>query len=148
MVAYPFFTMVAESTGRLLRLQGTVVQAQVLRRVWDQIGQRETVTRAAQRVLRSFGDWGVLDYIEEPGIYKAGPLRIIRNPDLAVWLMEASLHAIGQKYVPLHLLRTNPSLFPFFLEGVSTGFIGTQGRLEVLRQGLDEELVGIRSPLY
>ena len=41
MVAYPFFTMVAESTGRLIRLQGTVVQAQVLRRFWDQIGERE-----------------------------------------------------------------------------------------------------------
>src|SRR5207245_7329917 len=66
----PFFTMVAESTGRLIRLQGTVVQEQVLRRIRDQIGERETVTRAAQRVLRSFADWAVLDYVEEPGIYK------------------------------------------------------------------------------
>jgi hypothetical protein len=144
MVAYPFFTMVAESTGRLLRLQGTVVQAQVLGRIWDQIGERETVTRAAQRVLRTFADWAVLDYVEEPGIYKANPVRAIGNPQLAGWMIEASLQASGQKYIPLQTLRTSPSLFPFSLESVSTGLIGRNSRLELLRQGLDEELVGIR----
>ena len=144
MVAYPFFTMVAESTGRLIRLQGTVAQAQVLRRIWDQIGERATVTRAAQRVLRSLADWKVLDYVEEPGIYKAGPVRTVRNRELALWLIEATLHASGQKYVSLQTLRTSPSLFPFSLEPVPAGAIGEQSRLEILRQGLDEELVGIR----
>ena len=143
MVAYPFFTMVAESTGRLIRLQGTVVQAQVLRRIWDQIGERETVTRAAQRVLRSFADWAVLDYVEEPGIYKARQVRAIGDPELAAWMTEAILMSGGQKYIPLHLLRTSHSIFPF-RQSVSAGLISKQRRLEIIRQGLDEELVGIR----
>ena len=100
MVAYPFFTMVAESTGRLVRLQGTVAQAQVLRRIWDQIGERATVTRAAQRVLRSFADWKVLDYVEEPGIYKARPTRRIADPDLAAWMIEASLMREDRSILP------------------------------------------------
>jgi len=144
MVAYPFFTMVAESTGRLIRLQGTVVQAQVLRRIWDQIGERETVTRAAQRVLRSFADWAVLDYVEEPGIYRARQVRPIADPNLAAWMIEAILMAGGQKYIPLHLLRASNSIFPFSLESISAGLISKQRRLEIVRQGLDEELVGIR----
>jgi len=144
MAAYPFFTMVAESTGRLIRLQGTAVQAQVLRRIWDQIGERETVTRAAQRVLRSLADWAVLDYVEEPGIYKARQVRAIGDPNLAAWMIEAILMSGGQKYFPLHLLRTSHSIFPFSLESVSAGLISKQRRLEVIRQGLDEELVGIR----
>jgi hypothetical protein len=144
MVAYPFFTMVAESTGRLLRLQGTVVQAQVLGRIWDQIGERETVTRAAQRVLRTFADWAVLDYVEEPGIYKARQASAIGDPNLAAWMIEAILLSGGQKYLPLHTLRTSHSIFPFSLQSVSTGLIGKQRRLEIVRQGLDEELVGIR----
>jgi len=97
MVAYPFFSMVAESTGRLLRLQSTVAQAQILRRVWDQIGERETVTRAAQRVLRSFADWGALEIIEKQGSYKSTRSRVIENPDLGGWLIEASLLASGEK---------------------------------------------------
>jgi hypothetical protein len=144
MVAYPFFTMVAESTGRLLRLQGTVVQAQVLRRIWDQIGERETVTRAAQRVLRSFADWAVLDYVEEPGIYKARQASAIFDPNLAAWMIEAILLSGEQKYLPLHTLRTSHSIFSFSLQSVSTRLIGKQRRLEIVRQGLDEELVGIR----
>ena len=144
MVAYPFFTMVAESTGRLARLQGTFAQAQVLRRVWDQIGERPTVTRAAQRVLRSFADWEVLRYVKEPGIYDVMPASTIRDPQMIGWLIEASLQASGQKYIPLQALKTSPSIFPFSFGSFSAAIISRQPRLEVVRQGLDEELVGLR----
>jgi hypothetical protein len=59
-------------------------------------------------------------------------------------MIEAILMSGEQKYIPLHLLRASHSIFPFSLESVSAGLIGKQRRLEIVRQGLDEELVGIR----
>jgi hypothetical protein len=58
--AYRFFGAVAETAGRLLRLQDAVAAAQVQRRLREQLGERETVARAARRVLRCLVDWGVL----------------------------------------------------------------------------------------
>ena len=70
MAVYPFFGTVAEATGRLLHLQGTAAAAQVQRRVREQLGERETVSRAARRILRALVDWGVLVETVNKGIYR------------------------------------------------------------------------------
>jgi hypothetical protein len=72
MAVYPFWAAVAAHTGRLLRLQGTAAAAHVQRRVREQYGERETVSRAARRVIRSFVDWDVLSETFEKGIYSQG----------------------------------------------------------------------------
>jgi hypothetical protein len=69
LAAYPFFKVVVETAGRLLTLQGSFTGAQAQRRVREIFGERETVTRAAQRVLRSLADWGVIRESGEPGVY-------------------------------------------------------------------------------
>src|SRR5262249_55347830 len=69
MAVYPFFGVVAESVGRLMRLQGTCAAAQIQRRIREQLGERETVARAARRILRCFVDWGVLQETREKGVY-------------------------------------------------------------------------------
>jgi hypothetical protein len=51
---YPFVGVVAEAVGRLIRLQGSCAAVQVQRRVREQLGERETMARAARRVLRCF----------------------------------------------------------------------------------------------
>ncbi len=70
MAVYPFFGTVAENVGRLIRLQGLFAAASVQRRIKEQLGERETVSRATQRLLRCFVDWGVLQDTNEKGIYK------------------------------------------------------------------------------
>lgn len=144
MVAYPFFMLVAGTTGRLLRLQGALAQSQVLSRVWRQIGQRPTVTRATQRVLRSFVDWGVLADASERGVYKLGPVRSVADPALTAWLVEATMMAANETHAPLNALRRNPALFPFSLDALTAGVLSRQARLEVYRQALDEEMVALR----
>jgi len=68
MAVYPFWSGVAVQVGRLLRLQGSAAAAHVQRRVREQYGERETVSRAARRVLRSYLDWGVLQETATKGI--------------------------------------------------------------------------------
>lgn len=145
MAVYPFWGNVAAQTGRLLRLQGHAVAAQVQRRLREQYGERETVARAARRVLRSFIDWGVLTETGMPGVYGSGVSFELRDSGLIVWLTEAVLHAQVARALPVRQALDAPSLFPFHLglAGVEELLSGSP-RLEVVRLGLDEVLVVLK----
>ena len=112
MAAYPFFGAVAETVGRLMRLQGTCAAAQIQRRIREHLGERETVARAARRILRCFVDWGVLQETREKGVYQAIPAQPVQDKQLAAWLIEAALLAQGTHTSVLqHYYRLPP--FPF-----------------------------------
>ncbi len=144
MAVYPFVSIVAEVVGRLLRLQDVVSQAQVQKRLREQLGERETVARAARRVIRCFIDWGVLRETSRKGVYRAAPARKIESENLAAWLIEAALVASGSDARPLAQLVSSPVLFPFSLEGVTPYVVENNGRLYVYQQGLNEDLVMLR----
>ena len=95
MAVYPFFGTVADATGRLLRLQGTAGAAQVQRRLREQYGERETVFRAARRILRTFIDWGVLRETGEKGLYDGAAECPVDDELLSVWAIAAVLAAKG-----------------------------------------------------
>jgi len=145
MAVYPFFQALAETVGRLLRLQGTVAASQVQRRMREQFGERSTVERATRRTLRCFIDWGVLKETEEKGIYQATATLSVNDTELAQWLIEASLMASGSASSTLKAITQNPALFPFTTESIKIRVLETHGRLELLRQGLDEDVIMLRS---
>ena len=148
MAVYPFWSSVATQTGRLLRLQGSAAAAHVQRRIREQYGERETVSRAARRVLRSYLDWGVLQETGEKGIYSAGTTVAVDDPRLIAWLIEASLHARANGSAPLQDLIDSPSLFPFRIKPVhAEGLIAVSSRLDLLRHGLDDDLIMLRKPI-
>lgn len=139
MAVYPFWSGVAEQTGRLLRLQGEVVASQVQRRIRERYGERETVSRAARRVLRSFVDWGVLKESGQKGIYVRGETLPVDSPESTGWLIEGLLRASSKDTASLHGLMHSPSLFPFsFSASVS---LNSYSGLEFMRFGLDEDMV-------
>ena len=129
MAVYPFWGAVAAHVGRLLRLQGTAAASQVQRRVREQYGERDTVSRAARRVLRSFVDWEVLKETSEKGIYTAGLSLAIAQVEVIAWLAEAFLHAHPNgpacrssgagRSVALRTVLDSTSLFPFRLSPIS-----------------------------
>jgi hypothetical protein len=140
--SYPFWGAVASQTGRLLRLQGTAAATHVQRRVREQYGERETVSRAARRVLRSFIDWGVLSETGQKGVYRQAEVLPIQDSQLVAWLIEATLHARENGSGAIKDLLDSPSLFPFRLKPKSAeSLVAASPRLEVLRHGLDEDLV-------
>jgi len=145
MAVYPFWSGVATQTGRLLRLQGSAAAAHVQRRVREQYGERETVSRAARRVLRSYLDWGVLQETGAKGIYSAGTTLAVEDSRLIAWLAEASLHARANGSAPLKDLIDSPSLFPFRINPVhAESLVAASSRLDLLRHGLDNDLVMLR----
>ena len=142
---YPFWATVAAHTGRLLRLQGTAAAAHVQRRVREQYGERETVSRAARRVLRSYVDWQVLVKTGTKGAYSQGLSLRVDDPKLVSWLIEASLHARPKGSAALKDLLDSTSLFPFRLMHVSAEhLVSMSPRLDLLRHGLDDDLVMLR----
>lgn len=146
MAVYPFWEVVATHVGRLLRLQGTISANQVQRRVREQYGERETVLRRTRYVLRSFVDWGVLKEASEKGLYAAGLSRDIARVELIAWLVEAFLHAHPSGSMDLRAVLASPSLFPFRLSQVpAPQLVAVSERLEVLRHGLDQDLIMLRT---
>lgn len=145
MAVYPFWSHVASQVGRILNLQGVVTALQIQRRIREQHGERETVARRARYVLRSFLDWGVLEETGVKGTYAAGTVLPIEDVQLIAWLAEASLYTRINGSAPLRELLDGANLFPFRLRSVPADSLrATSPRLEVIRHGLDDDLIMLR----
>ncbi len=147
MAAYPFWAAVAAETGRLLRLQESVTAGQVRRRIIEVFGDRELIARATRNVLRSFVDWSVLRETSRKGVYGQGEYLTLDNIRLIAWLVEALLHAYRVRAVPVAALLDSTSLFPFRLRSVpAPQLVAASERLDLVTQGLTEDLVVLASP--
>lgn len=145
MAVYPFWSSVAVQVGRLVRLQGSAASVHVQRRIREQYGERETVSRRTRYVLRSYLDWGVVQETGTKGIYTAGTTHAVDDSRLIAWLAEASLHSRLNGAAAIRDLLETPSLFPFQFRPVSAkDLLSASSRLECLRHGLDDDLVMLR----
>ena len=145
LAAYPFWGAVATQAGRLLRLQGTAAAAHLQRRIREEYGERETASRAARRVLRSFIDWGVLNETHDKGVYVQGKQFSIEEPKLIAWMVEASLHSRLSGSAATKDLLDSPNIFPFRLTHISADHLASLSpRLDILRHGLNDDLVMLR----
>ena len=145
MAVYPFWSGVAIQVGRLLRLQGSAASVHVQRRIREQYGERETVSRRTRYILRSYLDWGVLQETGTKGIYTAGTTLAVDDSRLIAWLAEASLHARANGSAPLKDLIDSPNFFPFRIKPIHVeSLVASSSRLDILRHGLDDDLVMLR----
>ena len=140
MAAYPFFGTVAAATGRVLQLQGNVGAAQVQQRLRERFGQRETVARAARRILRLFVDWDVLMETDRRGVYRIAEQRPIDNTSVAVWVAPAVLASRGNQSQPPTVLLRGPHLFPFEVAVPTLRELQGCSALEVTRHGLGQDV--------
>lgn len=145
MSVYPFFGVVAETVGRLFRLQSTVTASQIQRRIREELGERETVARAARRILRCFVDWRVLQDTDKKGIYRAAPYQSVKDKRLMSWLVEAALISNGSNSLPRNGILERPVFFPFKMGQVTSRELEINTRLSLFRHSLDEEMVTLAS---
>jgi hypothetical protein len=136
---------VARQTGRLLALQNQVTQTQIINRLKEQYGDRQTIFRYGRYVLRSFVAWEILKDSEAKGCYeKAAPVSIT-DPDLAILMLESALLATPEAKGALGLLLNNPAFFPFHMPLITGTFACKHNdRIDLGRYGLDDELLGLK----
>lgn len=142
-VTYPFFHDVASVLGKLLRLQGDFRLSHLTRRISETCGERTTMVRALQRVVRTMVDWQVLSETETRGMYRGVEKRSTGRRELMLWLVEALLVANSNGCVPFEELDRLPAAFPFDLS-VSLRKIERSKWLEVQIEGLRGPLVLLR----
>ncbi len=141
LAAYPFFLDVAAQTGKLLSLNGDCTFAQIHRRMVDRWGERSTLTRAVQRILRSMVGWGALQEGASGGDYQPLPQRLPVAEATTALLLEGLLHAEGHG-LDWEALTGHPALFPFDLH-INPLALRQQSRLRVHRQGDQRDWVEI-----
>ena len=140
---YPVFTDTATAVGRLLVLQGSFSLAHLTRRLVDGWGERSTVVRAAQRIVRSMVQWGVLVDTGTRGVYERSTQPKQVRPEIGTVLVEALLVDAEESSLPIDQLVGHAALFPFALN-VSADDLRRAPQFEMHRQGLDVDVVGLR----
>ncbi len=136
---YQFFGDVAISTGRLLQLQGDLNIAQVTRRLKESWGDRSTMNRATQRVVRSMVQWGTLADTKSKGVYTQISKPMSIHGELAEILIEGLL-IHQKKAITIEQAIRHPALFPFNVN-LKAQRLRQSTRFEVHRQGLDVDVV-------
>jgi hypothetical protein len=143
---YPLFSDVGSAVGRLLTLQGRFTLAHLTRRLVGAWGERSTIERAAQRVVRSMVQWGVLRDTEVDGVYEASPTRRKVGPAVGTVLVEAILVDADDAALPLNQLTGHPVSFPFHLD-MNASHVRGAPQFRVHRQGLDGDFVELNAGL-
>jgi hypothetical protein len=120
-------------------LNGQVNRSQIKRRMTDTWGDRSTLERTIQHVLRSVRQWGLLRDGPVKGSLIAAPRRIPVSDEINELLFHAVLLSHGSG-LPLAQLSSHPALFPFDAHLNSTKL--RQGRfMRVVRQGDQTDFV-------
>jgi hypothetical protein len=136
---YPFFAEVSAHVGKLLALNGYANLSQIVRRMTERWGDRSTLPRAVQRVLRSMVQWGALREGEKKGIFLPPARLITLSEDSAELLVQAVLvsHGSGMR---LAQATSHSALFPFDVR-LNASTARKSDQLRVLRQGDQTDFV-------
>jgi hypothetical protein len=130
---HPFFFEVATHVGKLIKLNGIANRSQVKRRMTEAWGDRSTLERTIQHVLRSLTQWGLLRAGREHGSLVGPAQRIHMGEAVSQLLVQAVLLGQGNG-LPFSQLVDHPSLFPFTLD-LSVRTLILNSLFRVQRQG-------------
>ena len=141
---YPFWGSVADAVGRLVALQGTVTSGQIQRRLREIYGERETVARAARRIVRCFLDWRMLKQTGVKGSYRpASP--IVVDIEITAWMIEALLHSSSARRITVADAMNNPALFPFSMPALSCEqLVRSASGIEAIHRGFDSDVISLK----
>ena len=111
---YPFLIEVAACAGRMLRVQPEIKLEQLLRKLTETFGEKETVRRSGRYSLGLIEDFGFITRPGKPGFYKAAPILNVTNEALASWYLRAWFQSADiSDSMDRIALAGHPSLFPF-----------------------------------
>jgi hypothetical protein len=136
---HPFFFDVVTQVGKLIKLHGQANRSQIKRRMVETWGDRSTLERTIQHVLRSITRWRMLRAGTEHGSLIAAAQRMCVNDELAQLLIHSVLLAHGRG-LPFSHLTSHPALFPFDLQ-ITVRELMRNSTFRVQRQGDQSDIV-------
>ena len=143
--AYPFVSVVAQTLGRLFRLQGYATTTEVQRRLKELYGPRQTVARGTNKVLKSFMDWSFIISESGKGRFRAGSPTVLSRPAEISWLLEALLNSSESGSGLLQALLSSPALFPFKVDFHNGKPPKMSDRVEIAPHGWDDFLLRLKN---
>jgi len=141
--SYPFFGKTAETTGRLLSLQGDCSIKELQRRMAEQYGDRTGIERAVSRVLQSQASWQALTRDETAKRVIKLDAILVEDDELTAWLIEAAVRYAGRP-VSVTSLQSLPVLFPFSLTRPLAYVVSNSSNLSIRSEGPSNQLVALR----
>jgi hypothetical protein len=142
---YPFLQEVAAAIGRMLRVQNEMKLEQLLRRLTESFGEKETVRRSGRYSLGLIEDLGFVQRTKKAGYYVTSQQTKIVDADLASWVIKAwfaSTKTTGS--VDRIALSNHPGL-SFFDAPELVASALKQGVLAVDRLSLSQDMVRLAS---
>jgi hypothetical protein len=141
--AYPFWFGVAKQIGRLLNLQGQITKKQIIQRLKEEYGDRETISRFSRYVIRSFVAWDILEDASVKGNYLQKK-KIPTNPKQVAVLAESTLLSMTESSHALKNIMDSSSLFAFNISPISGDYLlKNSPRINVNQFSLGEEMISI-----
>jgi hypothetical protein len=94
---YPFLHEVAATLCRMLKVQPEVKLEQLLRKLSETHGEKETVRRSGRYSLGLIHDLGFVKRAKSAGCYVLAPPIRVTPPEIAAWLARAWFRASGKE---------------------------------------------------
>ncbi len=141
LLRYDFFRVTCAIIGQMSRSSDDLTSAEVKKRLFAQVGQLGAVNKAAEAVVFSLRNWGMLLPGERHLAYR--PLRhevTAEQAGLEAWLLAAAVTAHQAEELPFADLVRLPELFPFRFT-LTVDSLRRSPRFEVHRQGLGWDMV-------
>ncbi|MDA3917246.1 MAG: hypothetical protein PF690_09760 [Deltaproteobacteria bacterium] len=141
--AYPFWAGVAKQIGRLLNLQDQITKKQIIQRLKEQYGDRQTISRYARYVIRSFVAWDILKDTSIKGIYAQNKKDSVEQ-NQTLLLVESLLLASPESSLSLKGTLNSPTLFPFQTSPITAGYVQKHcSRINVNQFSPGEEMINM-----
>ncbi len=138
---YDFFRLGVAALGRISRYSDEVTAADLKKQLYAELGQLGAINKAAERIVFSLRDWGILADTSRRNVYTPHRQALrTSSRSLEQWLLAAALSANPAEELPFADLVRLPELFPFrFTIGIDE--LRLAPRFEVHRQGLGWDMV-------
>jgi len=133
---YPFFRQTAAVIGQFARTGEPVTRAAVKNRLAAEFGHLGSLNRAAERIVASLVDWGILIHQKKGNLYLP-QLQAAKsdNLELQCWLLACALSAHPSDQLLFTDLTRLPELF-YFRFTVSLDHLRAIPKFNIQRQGM------------
>jgi hypothetical protein len=117
--AYPFWFNISYTFGSLFRLQKQIKKSQIMNRIYENLGERNTIERCSRYVIRSFVAWDLIRDKEKAGYYEKGTVTAISDIDIAGILAETMLNAVPEERITVTSFLNCQAFFSFSFPSIN-----------------------------